>query len=128
LEKLIQANCIEDILPKVTFENQLKKIKNAKMKKMVVDLRNAILKISDKIEERITKSHILFRTSVNFAGIYTQPRGFWLSVRIPRTQFDMLELDVRPHKNPRWTDIRVDDKTSLVLLVEAAKIAYKKTL
>lgn len=128
LEKLIQANCIEDILPKVTLENHLKKIKNAKMKKMAVDLRNAILKISDKIGERITKSHIIFRTSVNFAGIYTQPRGFWLSVRIPRTQFDMLELDVRPHKHPRWTDIRVDDKTSLDLLVEAAKIAYKKTL
>jgi predicted type IV restriction endonuclease/predicted transport protein len=128
LQRLTQASRIEDLWEKVTLEHHLEKIKNAKMKKTAAELRDATLKISDNVEERITKSHVLFRTSVNFAGIYTQRGGFWFSVRVPSTELDMPELDARPQKNPKWTDIRVDERTNLNSLVEAAKLAYKRTL
>lgn len=127
LEKLTQANGLEDLWVKVTLGHHLEKIKNAKTKKMAVKLRDAILKMSDYIEESITKSHVIFRTSVNFAAIYTQPRGFWLSVRVPTAEFDRTELDARTRPNPRWTDIRVDEKTEIDLLVEAARLAYQRS-
>lgn len=127
LEKLVQANCVEDLWQKVTLEHHLKKIRNEKMKKMAGALRNEILKISNDIEERITKSHVLFRTSLNFAGIYSQPRDFWLIVRVPSIELDMPELDAKPQRNPNWTDIRVDERTNLNLLVEAARLAYQRT-
>lgn len=128
LEKLIQANHVEDLWTKVTLQHHLDRIKNPKMRKMVSCLRDAILNTSDDIQERTRKSHIIFRTSVNFAGIYTQPRGFWLSVRIPKTEFNIPELDGRPQPNPKWTDIRVDEKTNLDSLIKAAKLAYQRTL
>jgi len=128
LEKLTQANCVEDLWEKVTLEHHLKKIRNAKMKKMAGELRDEILKISNDVEERITKSHVLFRTSLNFAGIYSQPRGFWLIVRVPSIELDVPELDARPQRNPNWTDIRVDERTNLNLLVKAARLAYQRTL
>ena len=106
----------------------MKKIRNAKMKKMAGELRDEILKISNDVEERITKSHVLFRTSLNFAGIYSQPRGFWLIVRVPSIELDVPELDARPQRNPNWTDIRVDERTNLNLLVKAARLAYQRTL
>ena len=126
LKDLIQANQVEDLWEKVTLEHHLEKIKNTKMKKMVAELRGEILNISEDIGERITKSRILFRTSVNFAGIYTQPRGFWFLVRVPGAEFDIPELDSRPQRNPNWTDIRVDEKTKLNLLIEAANLAYRR--
>lgn len=128
LEKLTQANYVEDLWEKATLEHHLGKIKNPKLKKMAVELRDAILRMSDKIEERITKTRINFRTSVNFAGIWTQPRGFWLLVRLPKAEFETLELDARPESNPTWTDIRVDEETSLDLLVKVARLAYQGTL
>jgi len=127
LEKLTQASRIEDLRAKVTLEHHLERIKNPKIKRIATELRDAILKISDNIAERTTKSHVIFRTSTNFAGIYAQPRGFWLSIKIPKVEFDIPELDARLHKNPRWTDIRVDEKTSPDLLIKAARLAYERT-
>ena len=130
LEKLTQAEHIEDLwgLAEITPTHHLEKIRNVKLKKMAVELRDSILKISDNIEERTTKSHVLFRTSVNFAGIYAQPRGFWLSVRITKAELNIPKLDARPQSNPKWTDIRVDEKTSLDLLVKAARLAYQQAI
>jgi len=128
LEKFTQANRIEDLRVKVTLEHHLERIKNPKIKRIATELRDAILKISNDISERTTKSHVIFRTSVNFARIYTQPRGFWLSVKIPKAEFGIPELDVRLLKNPRWTYIRVDEKADLNLLVKAARLAYQRTL
>lgn len=128
LENLIQANQIGDLWEKATLEYHLGKIQNPKIKKMAVELRNAILGASEDIKERITRSHIVFRTSVTFATIYSQPRGFWLSVRVPKVEFNIQELDARPQPNPKWTDIRVDDKTNLDLLIKAAKLAYQRAL
>jgi len=127
LKDLIQANQVENLWEKVTLEHHLEKIKNTKMKKIAAELRGEILKISEDIGERITKSRILFRTTINFAGIYTQPRGFWFLVRVPGAEFDLPELDSRPQRNPNWTDIRVDEKTNLNLLIEAANLAYRRT-
>ena len=128
LEKLTQAKCVEDLWEKFTSEHHLEKIKNPTMKKMAAELRDALLKVSDNIEERITKSHLIFRTSVNFATIYTQPGGFWLSVKMPKEELDIPELDARPRAHHNWTDIRVDKKTDLNLLVKAAKLAHQRTL
>ena len=128
LERLTEARCIEDLwnLKEITVNQHLDTIKNPKLRKMASELRNAILNFSSNIKERTTKSRVLFRTSVNFAEIYTQPRGFWLSVKIPKDEFDIPGLDARPQPNPKWTDIRVDEKTNLNLLIQAAKLAYKR--
>jgi len=70
----------------VTVEQLLNKIKNEKMREMAIELRDAIKGISDNIEEKTSLNHILFRTSINFAAIYTQKRGFWLDLKIPRKE------------------------------------------
>ena len=84
--------------------------------------------ISDNIEEKTSLYYIIFRTTINFAAIYTQKRGFWLDVKIPRNEFNMKGLDVRKHKDPIWTHIRVNENTDLSLLIKAAKEAYERTL
>jgi len=129
LEKLTQADKIEFLwgVKETTVEYHFAKIKNAKVKKMAFELRDAILKIADMVEERTVKSAVLFRTSINFAGIYTHQRNFWLSVRIPKGELSIPELDARPEPNPKWTDIRVDEKTSLDSLIKAARLAYQRT-
>lgn len=130
LEKLTQADKIEFLwgVKETTVEYHFAKIKNAKVKKMAFELRDAILKIADMVKERTVKSGVLFRTSINFAGIYTHQRNFWLSVRIPKGELDIPELDARPESNPKWTDIRVDEKTNFDLLVKAARLAYQRAL
>lgn len=113
---------------KVPVEQHLEKIKNEKMKKIAVELREAIRNISEDVEEKTSLYYILFKTTVNFADIYPQKRGFWLDVKIPRSEFKMEGLDVGKHKDPVWTHIRVNENTDLSLLVEAAKKAYERTL
>lgn len=112
----------------VTAEQHLSKIKNEKMREMASELREAIRSISDEIEEKTALYHIIFRTTVNFAGIYPQKRGFWLDVKIPRNEFNIKGLDVRKHKDLVWTHIRANENTDLSLLIEAAKEAYERTL
>ncbi|MCJ7635439.1 type I restriction enzyme HsdR N-terminal domain-containing protein [Candidatus Bathyarchaeota archaeon] len=129
LEKLTQASYIEDLrVAEITVEQHLEKIKNAKLKKMALELRNAILQLSNDIREEAIRTHVLFRTSVNFAGLYAQPRGFWLSVRLVKNELNMQDLDARPQRNPKWTDIRVNEETSLDSLFKAAKLAYQRTV
>ena len=113
---------------KKTSEQLLNKIQNEKVREMAIELRDAIKGISDNIEEKTSLYSILFRTSFNFAAIYTQKRGFWLDVKIPRKEFKIEHLDVRPHKDPVWTHIRVDEGTDLNLLLKAAEQAYERTL
>ena len=130
LRKLTQATDIKSLwgIEEITVEYHFGKIRNAKVKRMASELRDAILRIADAVKERIVKSGVLFRTSVNFAGIYTHQRNFWLSVRVPKAELNLPELDARPQSNPKWTDIRVDEKTSPDLLVKAARLAYQRTL
>lgn len=112
----------------VTVQQHLSKIKNEKMREMASELRVAIKGISEDIVEKTFLSYILFRTTVNFAGIYTQKRGFWLEVKTPRDEFNIEGLHVGEHKALGWTHIRADENTDLTLLVEAAKEAYERTL
>jgi hypothetical protein len=111
----------------VTVEEHLNKIKNEKMREMASELRDEIKGFSDEIEEKASLYNILFRTSVNFAGIYPQKRGFWLDVKIPRKEFKIKNLDTPPHKDPVWTHIRVHEGTDLRLLIKAARQAYERT-
>ena len=104
----------------------LGKIRDPKLNKMARELRKAILELSDNIVERVTKTRIVFRTSVNLTRIYTQSRGFWFAVKIPKSEFNIPDLDARKHQNPRWTDIRVSDKTKTDLLIKASKLAYQR--
>jgi hypothetical protein len=111
---------------KVPAEELLQIIENEKMKRIAIELRHAITEISDKVRERTAQSQLTFRTSKNFAVMYFQKRGFWLHVRIPRQEFRIPSLDVRPHKDPVWTHIRVHEQTNIALLLEAARQAYKR--
>ena len=121
LKKLTQADNIESLwgVGEITAEYHFRKIKDAKIKKKASELRDTILKMGHNITER---------TSINFAEIYTHRRHFWLSVRVPKAELNMPELNAIARSNPKWTDIRVDEKTGFDLLIEAARQAYQGTL
>jgi len=112
----------------VTIEHHLSGIKETKLREMATQLRDEIKSISEDIEENATLSHIVFRTTINFASIYPQKKGFWIDVKIPKSEFDEEDLDVGKHKDPVWTHIRVNEDTDLSLLVKAAEEAYNRTL
>ena len=112
---------------KATVEQHLSKMKNDKMRETATQLREEIRSISDDVEERTSLEYIAFRTTVNFALIYAQKRGFWLGVKIPRSEFELEGLDAR-EQYPGWTHVRVNEDTDLRLLVEAATEAYERTL
>lgn len=130
LRKLTQADSIGFLwgVGEITAEYHFRKIKDAKLKKIASELRDTILRMANDITERVVKSSVRFRTSINFAEIYTHRRHFWLSVRVPKAELNMPELDARARPNPKWTDIRVDEKTSFDLLIKAARQAYEGVL
>lgn len=130
LKKLTQADNIESLwgVGEITAEYHFRKIKDIKVKMIASELRDTILKIAHNITERVVKSSVRFRTSINFAEIYAHRRHFWLSVRVPKAELNMPELDARARSNPKWTDIRVDEKTDFDLLLKAARQAYEGTL
>lgn len=111
-------------------EDHMKKIKSDSIKKMVNELREKVRLISEDIQERATKDHIIFKSTVNFAVIYTQTKQFWLDVKLPREevqkQFD--QLDVRIHKDEIFTHIRCKENTSIDNLVSLAEQAFENTL
>jgi len=112
-----------------TVDFHMKKIKSEKIRQMVNELRDMIKGISDEIEERATKDHIIFKSTVNFSSIYVQQKQFWVDVKLPRNELDDIkELDIRPHKDEVFTHIRCNEKTNLKTLLTLAKRAYETTL
>ena len=110
-------------------DNVMTKIKDARIKEIVTVLRESLRQISDEIEERATKEHIIFKSSVNFAAIYPQKKQFWFDVKLSREevkkQFD--KLDVRPHKDKVFAHIRYNENTTIDQLIALAEQAYENT-
>ena len=113
-----------------SVEDQMKKIKNESIKKNVEELRERIKVISEDIEERSTKDRIIYKSTVNFAAIYTQKNQFWFGAKLPRGQVkkQFRQLDVRSHKDEAFTHIRCNNNTKIEDLVSLAEQAYENTL
>ena len=113
-----------------SVEDQMKKIKNESIKKNVEELREKIKVISEDIEERSTKDRIIYKSTVNFAAIYTQKNQFWFGAKLPRGQVkkQFRQLDVRSHKDEAFTHIRCNNNTKIEDLVSLAEQAYENTL
>lgn len=105
------------------------KIKDNRIKEIVTALREKLKLISDHIEERATKEHIIFKSSVNFAAIYPQKKQYWFDVKISREEVrkQFGKLDVRPHKDAVFTHIRCNEKTNIEQLTALAEQAYENT-
>ena len=117
-------------LSEYSVEDHIKRIKNESIKKIANELREKIKLISEDIEERATKDHIIFKSTVNFAAIYTQTNQFWFDVKLPKDQVkkQLKELDVRPHKDEVFTHIRYNKNTDIEDLISLAEEAYENTL
>ncbi len=112
-----------------SVESQMKKIQDAKIKDIVNELRERILLISDDIEERATKDHIIYKSTINFASIYVQKKQFWIGVKLPKEYVmkNFKDLDVRPHKNEVFTHIRWNESTNFDDLVSTIEEAFDNT-
>lgn len=117
-------------LTEYPIEDHMKRIKNESIKKNVIELREKIKVISEDIEERATKDQITFKSTINFAAIYTQKNQFWFAVKLPKGQVkkQFKQLDVRPHKNEVFTHIRCNNNTDIEDLTSLAEQAYENTL
>lgn len=113
-----------------TAEDHIKKIKNESVKEIVKDLREKILLISEDIEERATKDHIIFKSTINFASIYTQTKQFWFDVKLSKDEVknQFSDLDVRLHKDEVFTHIRWNENTNIDHLATLAEQAFENTL
>ena len=113
-----------------SVEDQMKKIKNESTKKNVEELREGIKVISEDIEERSTKDRIIYKSTVNFAAIYTQQNQFWFGAKLPKGQVkkQFKQLDVRSHEDEAFTHIRCNNNTKIEDLVSLAEQAYENTL
>ena len=113
-----------------SVEDLMAKIKDNEIRGIVNELREKLKLIADDIEERATKEHIIFKSSVNFAAIYTQKKQYWFDVKVTRGEVEkqFSSLDVRPHKDEVFTHIRCNDKTDIVQLITLAEQAYENTL
>ncbi len=110
-------------------EDLMSKIKDDEIREIVTKLREQVKLIADDIEERATKEHIIFKSSVNFAAIYTQKKQYWFDVKLTRDEVKKQfgSLDVRPHKDEVFTHIRCNDKTDIAQLITLAEQAYENT-
>jgi predicted transport protein len=113
-----------------SVEDHMQKIKNAPIINMVNELREKVRLISEDIQERATKDHIIFKSTVNFAMIYAQTKQFWFDIKLPRNEVEkqFRQLDVRPHKDEVFTHIRCNENTSIDHLVSLAMQAFENTL
>jgi predicted transport protein len=110
-------------------DNLMTIIKDNRIKEIVTVLREKLRLISDDIEERATKYHIIFKSSVNFAAIYPQKKQYWFDVKISREEVrkQFVKLDVRPHKDNVFTHIRCNENTNIEQLIALAEQAYENT-
>jgi predicted transport protein len=113
-----------------SIEDHLKKTQLESIKSCINELRDRINSISDDIDERPTKDHIKFKSTVIFFAIYVQKKQYWADVKLPRQEVKEAfpDLDVRPHKDEVFTHIRCNEKTDIEWLVTLAQQAYENTL
>lgn len=112
-----------------TVDYHMRKFKNPEIKEMVFQLREMVKSISGDVEERTTKEHIIYTSTVKFAAIYTQVKQFWFDVKLPRNEIEGIEeLDVSYLEDKVFTHIRCNEKTDLKTLFSLAQRAYEKTL
>lgn len=110
-------------------DSLMAKIKDNKIKEIVTVLREKVKLISDDIEERATKEHIIFKSSINFAAIYPQKKQYWLDIKMSRDEVrkQFPKLDVRPHKDPVFSHIRCNENTDIEQLIVLIEQAYENT-
>ena len=108
----------------------MKRIKSESIKKIVNELREKVRLISAEIQERATKDHIIFKSTLNFAAIYPQTKQFLFDVKLPRDEVKKQfgKLDVRPHKDEVFTHIRCNENTNIDHLGSLAEQAFECTL
>lgn len=113
-----------------SVDDHLNKIKNGIIRNKVIELKERLVQISDEIVERATKEEIIFKSSINFATIFTQQKQYWFAVKLPKSfvRSTFNDLDVRPHKDEVYTRIRCNEKTNLDELITLAEHAYENTL
>jgi len=113
-----------------SIEDHLQYIQLESVKTCVNELREKIHAISDDIDERPTKDHIKFKSTVNFVHIFVQKKQYWVDVKLPRQEVEKTfpDLDVRPHKDEIFTHIRCNENTDIDQLVSLAQQAYENTL
>ena len=104
----------------------LNKIKKQNIHSRAEGLIKRILEISDDIQEHYSQSHIKFRRSVDFCLIYCQKNQFWVDVKLNRKEIKSQGLDIREHKDEKWTHIRVHEDTDLDEILRLIKIAEGK--
>jgi predicted transport protein len=116
-------------LSEYSIDDLMGKIKDDDVRSLVSELRDGLRLIADDIEERVTKEHIKFKSSVNFAHIYPQKNQYWFDVKLMREEVinQFKELDVRDHKDKIFTHIRCDNKTNIEQLIKLAEQAYQNT-
>lgn len=112
-----------------SIEDQMNKIEDDKIKEIIIELREKIRLISDEIEERATKDHIVFKSTINFALIYPQKNQYWFDVKLPKGKVkeNYDSLDVRPHKDKIFTHIRCNKNTRIEDLIKLAEEAFEST-
>jgi hypothetical protein len=115
---------------KYSIEDHLNYTQLESVKTCVNELRKKIKAISDDIDERPTKYHINFKSTVIFFHIYVQIKQYWVGVKLPRPEVEKTfpDLDVRPHKDEVFTQIRCNENTDIDQLVSLAEQAYENTL
>jgi len=113
-----------------SIEDHLKKTQIESIKSCINEFRDKIKSISDDIDERPTKDHIKFKSTVIFLAIYVQKKQYWIDVKLPRQEVKKAfpDLDVRPHKDEVFTHIRCNENTDIDRLVSLAQQAYDNTL
>ena len=115
---------------KYSVEALMDIFKDNTVRGIVNELRIQLKSIVGDIEERATKSEIVFRSSVNFASIYPQQKQYWFIVKLtkPEVKKQFPSLDVRPTKDEIFTYIRCKNTTDITQLVTLAAQACKNTL
>jgi predicted transport protein len=113
-----------------SIDDLMQKIKSAPVSQTVNDLRERVKLISEDVEERASKTHIVYKSTVIFAMIYPQTKQFWIDVKLPKDEVieQFPELDVRPHKDKVFTHIRWNESTKFDDLVTLAEQAFENTL
>ena len=112
-----------------SVETLMNKIKDNRIKNIVNELREEVKLISDDIEEHATKYHIVFKSTVNIAAIYIQPKQYWVDVKLPKNYVikKFKDLNVRNHKDKVFSHITCNEKTNIKHLLVLIEEAFEKT-
>lgn len=121
-------NSVSNTPTSIFLEDFLKSIQSKTQRKLLEDIRESILEISGDIHEKIFKSYISYRSTINFCDLQPLKNGS-VAVQIPNNLLSEVALgSLKLKKGKSWSSLQISNNKNLEEIKNLIQIAYEESL